>query len=335
MSSLRIDLRLLLVLLGLMLPGAARADVFNLGEYSFLPAEGGGNAYELVVSLPASVANDKAVGWPESCRQTGESRQLVGNRARLAFTVECARPLGPADRIATPWRVDGASYTAGAAGSTATSTLSPTEAGVTLPVGLDGARPRPLPDVARDYLWQGIVHILTGWDHLAFVLCLCLLARGRTLLLLVTVFTLGHSLSLASAFFELVTVPVPPVEATIALSIAFMAREALRAREAVDGGSAARRYAIVTGGFGLLHGLGFATVLGEIGVPHHERVPGLIFFNVGVEIGQLLFVGAVLGLMAAARLAGQAPALRTAALYGAGIVSAFWLFERLAGFGFA
>jgi hypothetical protein len=110
-----------------------------------------------------------------------------------------------------------------------------------------------------------------------------------------------------------------------------MAREALLS----DGGddrATRRRTMLVVSGFGLLHGLGFATALGEVGVPDAERLPGLVFFNIGVELGQLTFVTGVLGLFALARAAGQGTAFRQAALYGAGIIGCFWLIERVSSF---
>lgn len=205
------------------------------------------------------------------------------------------------------------------------------------PVGLpldQAPQARPLPQVASYYTWRGVMHILGGWDHLCFVLCLCLLARGRFLLALVTTFTVGHSLSLGLAFFDVIHVPVPPVEAVIALSIAFMAREALLAqRNGLDQGPEVRRRQIaVVAGFGLLHGLGFATVLRELGVAPGERASGLLFFNAGVEMGQLLFVGAVLGAMGIAGAFDRREPVRRAALYLAGIIGCFWAVERVAGF---
>lgn len=334
MTSISKVSALLLLALAMLLGSAApaRADVFNLGEYSFLPGEEPG-LYELVISLPEAVNSDRAVTWPQGCTQVDASRQSQSGRARLAFTIRCDRELRRSDTIVTPWAVDGAAFTTSAMGEQVASQLAATEAGVILPIGATEIAARSLAVVAGDFFTQGFWHILGGWDHLAFVLCLCLLTRGRTLILLVTIFTVGHSLSLALAFFEILSVPVPPVEAVIALSIAFMAREALLATSPGTEDRATRaRYMVVVGGFGLLHGLGFATVLGELGVPPDERVPGLIFFNLGVEAGQLAFVLGVLGLGALARRFGQARAFRLAALHGAGIVGAFWLFERVAGF---
>jgi hydrogenase/urease accessory protein HupE len=119
---------------------------------------------------------------------------------------------------------------------------------VTLPFDVRDVQ-RPPTEVAAEYTGLGIVHILEGLDHLAFVLCLCMLTRGATLLWPVTAFNVGHSISLASSFLDVVAIPVPPVEATIAVSIAFLAREALVARRGQ------LRYMTVAAGFGLLHGL--------------------------------------------------------------------------------
>ena len=124
-----------------------------------------------------------------------------------------------------------------------------------VPLGWSQVRLRGSFDVARSYFLLGVEHILSGWDHLAFVLCLCLLARGWRLVKLVTGFTLGHSVSLALAAFDAVRLPSPPTEACIALSIAFVAREALLPR-------ALRRHGPgMVFAFGLLHGLGFAGAL--------------------------------------------------------------------------
>jgi hypothetical protein len=164
-----------LVLLVVMLPAAAQADVFALGDYSLLPGEAGPNSHELMVTVPTSLETGGSITLPKDCRQTGERRQSAGPRTRMAFRFACDRPLLPNDTIITPWPVDGASY---AASGTVIS-LTPTDAGVILPIGLHNAPPRPLVQVARDYVWQGVIHILSGWDHLCFVLCLCLLALAH------------------------------------------------------------------------------------------------------------------------------------------------------------
>ncbi len=142
--------------------------------------------------------------------------------------------------------------------------------------------------VAGEYLKLGIEHILTGYDHLLFVACLLMLAGTvKRVLLIVTGFTLAHSVTLALAALDIVSVPIAPLEAVIALSIVFVAAELARpARETLTW-----RYPIlISSGFGLLHGFGFAAVLGEIGLPQTEVPLALLFFNLGVEVGQIAFI---------------------------------------------
>jgi hydrogenase/urease accessory protein HupE len=143
-------------------------------------------------------------------------------------------------------------------------------------------------EIARTYTLFGIEHILEGIDHLLFVACLILIAgTGRRILITITGFTIAHSITLSLAALNLVRLPIPPIEAVIALSIVFLAREiALERRDTLTW-----RYPIaVSASFGLLHGFGFASALGEIGLPQTEIPAALLAFNVGVEIGQILFV---------------------------------------------
>jgi hydrogenase/urease accessory protein HupE len=187
--------------------------------------------------------------------------------------------------------------------------------------------------VFRDYARLGVEHILTGWDHLLFVLGLVLLVGwGSRLLWTVTAFTLGHSVTLALASLGLVRVPQAPIEAVIALSIYVLAVELTRRR---DGARTFTQRApwLVASGFGLLHGLGFAGALSEVGLPPAEIPLSLFSFNVGIELGQLAFIAGVLLLTGALRKLPVAwPKAATAApAYGIGILAAFWFFERVAG----
>lgn len=312
--------------------GSAQADVFRAIRFAFAAGEAAG-VYELSVALPQTAANLAPLKYPDHCRETGVDRRLSDGQLLFVFEMQCDGPLKPSDTVVVPWSLDGALFSSGLMAAGAATAVETTEAGAELPIGRTAIVERSLGEVAGDYLWQGFIHILMGWDHLAFVLCLCLLTRGRTLLLLVTTFTLGHSLSLALAFFEVVRIPVPPVEAVIALSIAFMAREALvRDRQAEETPAIRARYMAVVAAFGLLHGLGFASVLGDLGLVQSERVPGLIFFNLGVEIGQLAFVAFVTAAMWAAGKVRLSEPARVAALYGAGVLGCFWVFERVVGF---
>jgi hydrogenase/urease accessory protein HupE len=142
--------------------------------------------------------------------------------------------------------------------------------------------------VAGAYLGLGVKHILGGLDHLLFVACLVLLTGwSRRLLVTITGFTLAHSVTLALATLGLVQVPIAAVEVMIALSVVFVASEIVRGRR----DSLTQRYPVlVSSAFGLLHGFGFAAVLHEIGLPSSAIPTALLFFNVGVEVGQILFV---------------------------------------------
>ena len=214
-------------------------------------------------------------------------------------------------------------------------------------------------EVARNYTVLGIEHIAVGWDHLLFVALMVLLARSpRRTLIMVTGFTVAHSLTLALSTLDLVSLPIPVVEAVIALSIVFLATEIARG----DASTLAHRHPLlVTGVFGLLHGFGFASVLREVGLPPTELPTALLFFNVGVEIGQIAFVvviyAAGLGWQAAMRrsrsgrgeitnegsaapasphnipataVAAKADALAPlATAYAVGAIASFWTIERL------
>lgn len=186
------------------------------------------------------------------------------------------------------------------------------------------------------YLQHGVEHILLGYDHLLFVLALTLIVRStRVLVWTVTAFTAAHSITPALATLGVVHVPGPPVEATIALSILLLAAEILRVRQG-KWSLTARWPWVVAFSFGLLHGFGFAGALTSIGLPQGDVPLALFAFNVGVEIGQLAFIAAVLALLALAkRLPLSRPLTQRAlpaATYAIGTLAAFWFFERVAGF---
>lgn len=193
-------------------------------------------------------------------------------------------------------------------------------------------------EVVQTYLVLGVEHILLGIDHLLFVLALLLLVNGvGRLVATVTAFTVAHSITLGAATLGFVHVPSAPVEAIIALSILFLASELARRRAVASGDEVANlttRFPwVVAFAFGLLHGFGFAGALSEVGVPQQAVPLALLFFNVGVELGQLLFIAAVFGLIWLVRLtAVRVPALWPRAVaYGIGSVAAFWVVERTLG----
>jgi hydrogenase/urease accessory protein HupE len=198
-------------------------------------------------------------------------------------------------------------------------------------------------EVAATYFKLGVEHILLGIDHLLFVLALLILVNGwRRLVGTITAFTVAHSITLAAAALGFVQVPGPPVEAVIALSIVFVAGEIIHRRRGRTG-LTERWPWVVAFIFGLLHGLGFASALNEVGLPQHAIPVALLFFNVGVEMGQLFFIGCIITVTACAALivksAGRNDdiAKRTfaasdaVAAYLVGTVAAFWLVERTIG----
>jgi hydrogenase/urease accessory protein HupE len=186
---------------------------------------------------------------------------------------------------------------------------------------------RPLLAIARDYGRLGVEHIWTGLDHLAFVIALTLVVRGkRRLIATITAFTVAHSASLAATVLGLVDVPPAPVEAIIALSIALVCREGVQPRDAL----VTRAPWLVAFAFGLLHGLGFASALLEIGLPPHHLPLALLFFNVGVEVGQLVVIAAAVAIgHFVTRLGGRRSWQKPALFYAMGSVAMAWSIERV------
>ena len=185
--------------------------------------------------------------------------------------------------------------------------------------------------VFSNYLELGFKHILAGFDHLLFVFALVLLVVGwRKLLWTITFFTIAHSFTLAAVTLNLIHLPGPPVEAVIALSIVFLAKEIISVHRGKL--SFARQYPwIVAFIFGLLHGMGFAGALNEIGVPENEVFIALLSFNIGVELGQIAFVAAILLLiMLSKRLLAMLPVwMHQIPAYAIGSVASIWLLQRL------
>ena len=298
-------------------------------------------AVQWKVSLSGGLAAALEPKVPPGCSLTGDVRTYVLDEdVRFQHgTMSCPGGIGGRE-----FKVDGLDQTQTDVllrvdyldGSASNQRLTPSEPSVVIP-----ARPSSL-EVIRTYTMLGIGHILGGVDHLLFVLALLLLVRGLgRLIATVTAFTLAHSVTLAAATLGFVHVPSAPVEATIALSILFLASELARQPLATAGtrlgGDAradltARFPWLVAFSFGLLHGFGFAGALSEVGVPQKAVPLALLFFNVGVEIGQLLFIAGVLSLgwlirRAALRAPGWWP---RAAAYGIGSVAAFWVVQRTA-----
>lgn len=188
-------------------------------------------------------------------------------------------------------------------------------------------------DVIKTYTMLGIEHILLGIDHLLFVLALIMITKGKwKILKTITAFTIAHSITLSLAALGYVNFSGAPVEAVIAMSIVFLALEILKN---INGEQTltSRKPWIVAFSFGLLHGFGFAGALSEIGLPQQEIPMALAFFNIGVELGQLIFVLVVLGAIKLLSMYKKWPSYsKQTPAYAIGSVAAFWMIQRVVAF---
>lgn len=262
------------------------------------------------------IAGELSVQWPDAC-QADESAVHCGQDG-LRGTLEVAG-LGKSfsSAIVKVYWIDGQSRVYA---------LTSVQPAVQLFGSADDHR--GVGELGRAYTVLGVEHILTGYDHLAFVLALLFLVGfNRRLLLTITAFTAAHSLTLAVSALGLLTLRPPPVEATIALSIMLVAGEALH-----KGMTLSKRWpALVAFLFGLVHGLGFAGALKEIGLPQKHLAVALLTFNVGVELGQLFVVAISFGIYRVLSRQPQFGAARAPALYAIGSIAAYWSLTRIAG----
>lgn len=231
-----------------------------------------------------------------------------------------------------PWRRDGIMLSVTWLNGSVVQRLFSHDAGnITVPLAELQASSGSWINVAKRYTQLGIEHILLGIDHLLFVLALLMIVRGPWMLLkTITAFTIAHSITLGLATLGFVQISSRPVEAAIALSIVFLCVEIVHAQSGRIG--ITFRYPwVVAFAFGLLHGLGFAGALSAIGLAKGEIPQALLFFNIGVEIGQLLFVATILAVAWALKQLrySQSGNARLASVYIMGTVAAYWLIERV------
>jgi hypothetical protein len=242
--------------------------------------------------------------------------------------------LGYADRIVLPWSRNGVLASAiWLNGSRSRQFFKADDAGITIELQALSAGSGSAWQTMQRYLALGFEHILEGYDHLLFIAGLAMLVKGwRRLLLTVSAFTLAHSITLGLATAGILQINPTLVETLIALSIAFLAKEILLAHQGRI--TLASRWPWgISFGFGLIHGLGFAGALQELGMENDSILFALLAFNVGVELGQILFL--VLWLLVAAVLwrigLRKLPVLRPVLPYALGIIAMFWFLERLLG----
>ncbi len=294
--------------------------------------------YAVVWKIPATGGRPMAIAaWlPENCDPRMPGQPIWNGAAYVArWTASCAGGLEGGEI-----RIDGLDRTSTdvlvrfdfADGASEARRLTAGDSSFTVPT-----QPSDL-EVARTYLLFGVEHILSGFDHLLFVLALLLLVKGtRRLIVTVTAFTLAHSLTLAGATLGVVHMPGPPIEAVIALSIVFVASEIIHSRRGRPGVTECYPW-VVAFTFGLLHGFGFAGALTEVGLTKNSIPTALLFFNVGVEIGQLLFIASVFAIAALSRRILRRVNLPRPAWawavppYAIGSLAVFWVLQRIAVF---
>jgi HupE / UreJ protein len=293
----------------------AQAHEMTMAEMELRETRPGEFLWQWGASGSRPIADELTPSWPDSCRS--EANVLRCGEAGLSgvLSFDGVGERYSAALVKVFWR-DGQSRVY---------TLTERQPAVHLYGSADDKR--GMGEIARAYLALGIEHILSGIDHLLFVAALLFLVGfRRKLVWTITAFTLAHSLTLASAALGWLTLRSAPVEATIALSIVLVASEALQPRETL----ARRLPALVAFLFGLVHGLGFAGALADIGLPQNHLTTALLTFNVGVEIGQLLAVVAVWAVWRVVRNWRVAHWSRVPLLYGIGSLAAYWSWMRVA-----
>jgi hydrogenase/urease accessory protein HupE len=310
-------LRATLLVVGVLLAGpSARAHSVDSSTLTLTEVAAG--KFAIKWQTTASTLKDlrEPARYPKSCQRHGE-------------LLDCG-PLGLVGTIEFPWLEGGDSrvmvlidWISGSRLLRVVSSRSPrlTVYGVPPSAGL-----RFLEPIARDYTRLGIEHILTGYDHLMFVLAITILLRSRkALIAAITAFTVAHSLTLAATVLGWLWLPSAAVETTIALSIVLACAECLRPADSL----ARRAPWLVTFTFGLLHGMGFASALLETGLPEKHVPSALLFFNLGVELGQLVAIAAFLALGSLAKRIKVLPvwSMRTL-VYAMGTTAAYWSLAR-------
>lgn len=330
---------LILVLLAALLPGRVAAHALEPGYLEL--THFGGTGWRVIWRKPQVQGHPMAIDavLPEGCTPRQGPAPIFDGRAFVAgWVADCPEGLGGgtvAIEGLEAARTDVlVRYTLADDAPPQTHRLTPDAPAFTVPP--------PQGPLARfaDYFRLGVDHILSGLDHLLFVFALLLLTRrAGPLLAAITAFTVAHSVSLGAATLGWIVVPAPPVEAVIALSIVVLAAEL--AQPPGQGLRLTERFPwTVAFFFGLLHGLGFASALLDIGLPEGDVPLALLAFNLGVEVGQLMFIAAVLaaGLFLARLLRGGAPVLTPGSpslritAYAIGTLASVWMIDRMAGF---
>ncbi len=327
-------IRALTLLVCLLLPVTSQAHTLGIDKGTLTEKADG--SYHLVSIVPPQFQGFvTTIHLPERCELTNDRRGDRGSY-EVRWIFSCAEPLTADDSIELPWRREGVMMTVHWRGAEPVTRFAGKEGGViTLALADYLAGSGGFARAAKRYTILGFEHILEGIDHLLFVLALLFVVRsGLKLVQTITAFTVAHSITLGLATLGYINMPSAPVESAIALSIVFLCVEIVHYQRGRTSLTFSYPW-VVAFAFGLLHGLGFAGALSEIGLPPAEIPIALLFFNIGVELGQLVFVFAVvlllLGVQRLFGLAREGLVLRRAELatvYGIGVLSSYWLIER-------
>jgi hydrogenase/urease accessory protein HupE len=319
-----------ITILALLVPNAARAHPLGFGALTIAERPDGSlDASLRFSSLEAAPSSIEPI-FPARCRPLAPARQLELREAIVRrYRLDCGDDLAGAAIEIRGLEGSGAEIAVRlerADGTVTRALLSDTSPRLIVPADAGEG-------VFARYLALGLEHIALGIDHLLFVLALVLIVRrARPLALTITAFTLGHSATLALAALGLVSIPRAPIEACIAASIALLALELARPER--DGMLRDRPW-LLAALFGLLHGFGFASALSDAGLPRGDLAEALLAFNLGVELGQLAFVGACLSAIFAARKIGAGPRTRAAVVYALGGCAFYFFLDRAAALGAA
>jgi hydrogenase/urease accessory protein HupE len=332
--TLTLNPKALFVLFIFVLPNFAYGDGFTRGVFQLSKAETE-QQYEFIAEYPVSKDSSKPIIFPSACRPSQSNQYRSNDLVIKTYLLDCELALKSGDTITVPYSVDAAIFELQLGAWQSRTIADKTQAGFELVLQADDSVPKTLLNIAEKYSYQGIIHIWFGWDHLAFVFCLCLLAANfRNLIWTITAFTMGHSISMALSFFSIVNISIPPIEAIIALSIVLVAREAwFKASHTAQISKPERlNMLVVVTLFGLIHGLGFASALQNIGVADDEQIPALIFFNLGVELGQVTFVILVSAIIRLLSKVEKQQIFARMALVCVGSAGSFWTIQRISSF---
>lgn len=288
--------------------------------------------YLVVANVPASLA--PLLSPPEipaHCQYQKNDSNITLPSKKIRYFIQCNGSLGINDQLIFPWDREGIMLVSDWQNGTRIQRLFTRQSqGIVVPISMARGGVLSLTQSAALYTRLGIEHILNGFDHLLFVLGLIMLVNGgRKLFLCITAFTLAHSITLACAALDYIAFNSSTVEALIALSLVFMGVEVIRVNRG-EKGLAVKFPWIIAFCFGLLHGFGFASALSDLGLTQQAIPLALLFFNIGVEVGQLIFVTIILTVIAMWRYCDfpRPKWLKLAPAYMVGISGAVWFIQR-------